>query len=57
MVSVSNSLKSKLQNRELVFGSWVSFAHPSITEIFAAQDFVFHAIDMEHTIISLEQAL
>lgn len=56
MVSVSNSLKSKLQNRELVFGSWVSFAHPSITEIFAAQDFDFHAIDMEHTTISLEQA-
>ena len=56
MVPVSNSLKSKLQNRELVFGSWVSFAHPSITEIFAAQDFDFHAIDMEHTTISLEQA-
>ncbi len=50
------SLKSKLKARELVFGSWVSFAHPSITEIFTAQDFDFHAIDMEHTTISLEQA-
>jgi 2-dehydro-3-deoxyglucarate aldolase len=49
-------LKSKFQKRELVFGSWVSFSHPSITEIFTAQDFDFHAIDMEHTTISLEQA-
>lgn len=49
-------LKSKLNNRELVFGSWVSFSHPSITEIFADRDFDFVAIDMEHTTISLEQA-
>lgn len=49
-------LKRKLQARELVFGSWVSFSHPSITEIFTAQGFDFHAIDMEHTTISLEQA-
>jgi len=56
MVPVTNSLKSKLQKRELVFGSWVSFSHPSISEIFTAQDFDFHAIDMEHTTISLEQA-
>jgi 2-dehydro-3-deoxyglucarate aldolase len=49
-------LKSKLQARDVVFGSWVSFSHPSITEIFVDQDFDFHAIDMEHTTISLEQA-
>lgn len=49
-------LKSKLQSRQLIFGSWVSFSHPSITEIFTTQGFDFHAIDMEHTTISLEQA-
>ena len=51
-----NKLKSKFQNREITFGAWVSFAHPSITEIFAAHSFDFLAIDMEHTTISLEQA-
>jgi 2-dehydro-3-deoxyglucarate aldolase len=49
-------LRNKLKSRELVFGSWVSFSHPSITEIFTMQDFDFHAIDMEHSTISLEQA-
>jgi 2-dehydro-3-deoxyglucarate aldolase len=53
---MSKILKSKLQYRDLVFGSWVSFSHPSITEIFTSQAFDFHAIDMEHTTISLEQA-
>ena len=50
------NLRNKLQSRELVFGSWVSFAHPSITEIFSSRNFDFLAIDMEHTTISLEQA-
>lgn len=49
-------LKRKFQARDLVFGSWVSFSHPAITEIFTAQSFDFHAIDMEHSTISLEQA-
>jgi 2-keto-3-deoxy-L-rhamnonate aldolase RhmA len=49
-------LKKKLANREMVFGAWVSFSHPSITEIFAGHGFDFLAIDMEHTTISLEQA-
>jgi 2-keto-3-deoxy-L-rhamnonate aldolase RhmA len=54
--NLSQDLKTKLRNRQLVFGSWVSFSHPSITEIFSAQGFDFHAIDIEHTTISLEQA-
>ena len=54
--NISNDLRVKLSKRQLLFGSWVSFSHPSITEIFAAQRFDFHAIDMEHTTISLEQA-
>jgi 2-keto-3-deoxy-L-rhamnonate aldolase RhmA len=54
-VNVSN-LKSKLANRELVFGAWMSFSHPSIAEIFSSGEFDFLAIDMEHTTINLEQA-
>jgi 2-dehydro-3-deoxyglucarate aldolase len=51
-----SDLKTKLANRELVFGAWMSFSHPSIAEIFSSGDFDFLAIDMEHTTISLEQA-
>ena len=53
---MTETLKKKLAQRELVFGAWVSFSHPSISEIFARHGFDFLAIDMEHTTISLEQA-
>lgn len=49
-------LKRKLRNRERLFGGWVSYPDPSITETFARAGFDFIAIDMEHTTISLEQA-
>ncbi|MCH1913307.1 aldolase/citrate lyase family protein [Leptospira noguchii] len=49
-------IKNKLKNRERLFGGWVSYAHPSITETFAKAGFDFIAIDMEHSTISLEQA-
>lgn len=50
------NLKNKLRNRERVFGGWVSYPDPSITETFARAGFDFIAIDMEHTTISLDQA-
>ena len=53
---LTSDLKNRLRTRELIFGSWVSFAHPSITEIFASHKFDFLAIDMEHGTINLEQA-
>ena len=49
-------LKHKLKNRDKLFGSWVSFDNPSITEIFSRSDFDFLVIDMEHSTISLEQS-
>ena len=49
-------LKEKMRKRERLFAGWVSFSHPSITEIFARAGFDFMAIDMEHGTISLEQA-
>jgi 2-dehydro-3-deoxyglucarate aldolase len=48
--------KKSLQERKKLFGGWVSFAHPSISEIFAQAGFDFIAIDMEHSTISVEQA-
>ena len=50
------ALKAKLRNRERIFGGWVSYPDPAITETFARAGFDFIAIDMEHTTISLEQA-
>ena len=50
------SLKNALRNREKLFGAWVSYAEPSITETFAKAGFDFLAIDMEHSTITLPQA-
>lgn len=50
------ALKAKLVNREPVFGGWVSYTDPAITETFAKAGFDFIAIDMEHTTISLDEA-
>jgi 2-keto-3-deoxy-L-rhamnonate aldolase RhmA len=50
------ALRAKFRARERLFGGWVSFAHPSITETFARAGFDFMAIDMEHSTISIEQA-
>ena len=49
-------LKDSLRNREKLFGAWVSYAEPSITETFAKAGFDFLAIDMEHSTITLPQA-
>ena len=50
------SLKNSLRSREKLFGAWVSYAEPSITETFAKAGFDFLAIDMEHSTITLPEA-
>ena len=50
------ALKRKFRNRERLFGGWISYAHPSITETIAKAGFDFIAIDMEHSTITVEQA-
>lgn len=47
--------KKRLRNRDLLFGGWISFGHPSIAEIFARAGFDFIAIDIEHSTISLAE--
>ena len=49
-------LKERLRKRDRLFGGWLSFSHPSITEIFGNAGFDFMAVDMEHSTISLDQA-
>lgn len=50
------NLKSKLCNRQRVFGAWTSLSHPSITEIFARSGVDFIGIDIEHSTIDQEQS-
>ncbi|MCC6759550.1 MAG: 4-hydroxy-2-oxovalerate aldolase [Candidatus Omnitrophica bacterium] len=50
------ALKRKFQNREKIFGTWTSLAHPSITEIFSRTGAGFLGIDLEHSTISQEQS-
>lgn len=49
-------LKKALRTRKKLFGAWVSYAEPSITETFAKAGFDFLAIDMEHSTITLPEA-
>jgi len=53
--TLRKNLKTRLRNRDRLFGGWISYAHPSIAETFASAGFDFIAIDMEHSTISLEQ--
>ncbi len=52
----ASNLKNRLRSREVLFGSWISFDHPSIAEIFSLAGFDFIGIDMEHAPISLSSA-
>ncbi len=50
------SLKSKLVNRQQIYGGWTSIGHPSITEILCKSGIDFLGIDLEHSTISQEQS-
>ncbi len=50
------SLKKKLKGQELTIGSWVTIGHPSVVEIMASAGFDWITVDLEHSVISLEQA-
>lgn len=49
-------LKLKFKSLKTMFAGWISFSHPSITEIFSNMNVDFIAIDMEHSTISIEQS-
>lgn len=50
------SLKSRLQNRNVTIGSWITLGHASIAEIMAQAGFDWLTVDMEHSAITLHQA-
>lgn len=49
-------MKTKLKNKELTIGSWVTIGHPSIVEIMVKAGFDWLTIDMEHSSITISQA-
>ena len=50
------NLKKKIVNCELTVGSWITLGHPSIAEIMTRAGFDWLTVDMEHSVITLDQA-
>lgn len=53
---MTNSLKRKLLKREISIGSWLTLGHTSIAEIMAKAGFEWLVVDMEHSVITLDNA-
>lgn len=54
---ISHHLKSKLQeNKEVSLGSWVTLGNSGIAEIMCQAKFDWICVDLEHSIISIDQA-
>jgi len=49
-------IKSKLLERKVTIGSWISLSHPTIAEIFASAGYDWLVVDLEHSTISIDQA-
>ena len=49
-----STLKSKLKNKELSIGSWLTIPHQAVIEILSTAGFEWLTIDMEHSPISIE---
>lgn len=52
----ASGIAARIRRRQRTFGAWTSLGHPSTAEVFAASGVDFLGIDMEHSVISLEQA-
>ena len=52
-----STLKSKLKNRELSIGSWLTIPSQAVIEILGSAGFEWLTIDMEHSPISIETCL
>jgi 2-dehydro-3-deoxyglucarate aldolase len=49
------TLKSKLRNKEITIGSWITIGHQAIIDILAETKFDWLTIDIEHTSIDLNE--
>jgi 2-dehydro-3-deoxyglucarate aldolase len=50
------SLKNKLRSGKATVGSWVTLGHPAIAEIMANAGFDWVVVDLEHSVMSIQQA-
>jgi len=50
------ALKDKLASNQLSIGSWISIGSPIIAEILANAGFDWLVVDLEHSVITIEQA-
>ncbi len=50
------NLKSRLKTGQITIGSWITIGNPCIAEIMATVGFDWLTVDMEHSVIGLEQA-
>ena len=49
-------MKTKLKERQISIGSWITLAHPAIAEIMAKAGFDWLAVDLEHSVITIREA-
>ena len=49
-----NPVKQKLSRGEVSFGSWLTLAHTAVAEIMVESGFEWLAIDMEHSVIGIQ---
>ncbi|SVE40415.1 uncharacterized protein METZ01_LOCUS493269, partial [marine metagenome] len=50
------ALKTKFQNRSLIFAGWTSIGHPQVTEVLLRSSVDWLGIDIEHSTINQEQS-
>jgi 2-keto-3-deoxy-L-rhamnonate aldolase RhmA len=53
---ISIPLKSKIKEKVLTIGSWLTIGHPAVAEILANAGFDWLVIDLEHSTIGVEKA-
>lgn len=56
MVEQISRLKSKLANKQVTIGSWITLGHLSIAEIMADAGFDWLCVDLEHSVINYYEA-
>ena len=44
-----------MRNKKITFGSWITIGHPAIAEIMLKSGYDWLCIDMEHSLINLDQ--
>jgi 2-keto-3-deoxy-L-rhamnonate aldolase RhmA len=49
------SLRSRLKNKEVTIGTWITMSDPAVAEIMARAGFDWVAVDMEHSALSFDQ--